>query len=55
LQQSAAEVVAEALEATAAGKPVKVTGLVNRVSATVSDLLPRAANRRLSALVTDRL
>jgi short-subunit dehydrogenase len=55
LQQSADEVVAEALAATAAGKAVKVTGVINRVSATVSDLLPRVANRRLSALVTDRL
>jgi short-subunit dehydrogenase len=55
LQQSADEVVAEALAATAAGKAVKVTGVINRVSATFSDLLPRVANRRLSALVTDRL
>ena len=55
LQQSAEEVVAEALTATAAGKAVRVTGLVNRVSAAFTTVLPRAVNRRLAALVTDRL
>ena len=55
LQQSADEVAAEALAATAAGKAVRVTGTVNRVSAALTTVLPRSANRRLSALVTDRL
>jgi len=55
LQQSPEEVVAEALRATAAGKAVRVTGLLNRVTAGFSDLLPRGANRRLSSFVTDRL
>jgi hypothetical protein len=55
LQQSAEEVVAEALAATAAGKAVRVTGMVNRVSAAFTTVLPRTVNRRLSALVTDRL
>jgi hypothetical protein len=55
LQQSAQEVVAEALEAAAKGRAVRVTGLINRVTAGLSTVLPRSANRRLSALVTDRL
>jgi hypothetical protein len=55
LQQTADEVVAEALAAAAAGKAVRVTGVVNRVSAALTGVLPRSANRRLSALVTDRL
>lgn len=55
LQQSAEEVVDEALAATAAGKAVRVTGVVNRVSAALTGVLPRTANRRISALVTDRL
>jgi len=55
LQQSAEEVVAEALAATAAGKAVRVTGVVNRVSAALTGVLPRSANRRISAMVTDRL
>jgi short-subunit dehydrogenase len=55
LLQSADEVVAEALAATASGRAVRVTGVVNRVSAAFSTVLPRAANRRLAALVTDRL
>lgn len=55
LQQSADEVVIEALAAAASGRAVRVTGLVNRVSAALTGVLPRSANRRLSALVTDRL
>lgn len=55
LQQDADEVVAEALAAAAKGRAVRVTGLINRVSAGFTTVLPRSANRRLSALVTDRL
>ena len=55
LFQTADEVATEALVAAAAGKAVRVTGLVNRISAAFTTVLPRAANRRLSALVTDRL
>jgi len=55
LLQSADAVATEALVAAAAGKAVRVTGLVNRVSAAFTTVLPRAANRRLSAMVTDRL
>jgi short-subunit dehydrogenase len=55
LFQTADEVATEALVAAAAGKAVRVTGLVNRISAAFTTVLPRAANRRLSAMVTDRL
>jgi short-subunit dehydrogenase len=55
LQQTADEVAAESLAATAAGKAVRVTGLINRISGAVTTVLPRAANRRLAAMVTDRL
>jgi len=55
LWQTADEVAAEALAATAAGRAVRVTGTVNRVSAAVTTVLPRYANRKISALVTSRL
>jgi short-subunit dehydrogenase len=55
LWQTADDVAAEALAATAAGKAVRVTGLVNRVTGAISTVLPRAANRKLAAMVTDRL
>jgi short-subunit dehydrogenase len=55
LQQSADDVAAEALAATAAGRAVRVTGWINRASAAVTTVLPRSVNRRLSAIVTDRL
>jgi len=55
LLQDADEVAAEALAATAAGRAVRVTGGVNRLSAALTTVLPRSANRRLAALVTDRL
>jgi len=55
LWQEADEVAAEALAAAAAGKAVRVTGTINRISAALTTVLPRSANRRLSALVTDRL
>ncbi len=55
LWQDADEVAAEGLAATAAGKAVRVTGGINRLSAALTTVLPRSANRRLSALVTDRL
>lgn len=55
LWQDADDVAAEGLAAVAAGKAVRVTGRINRVSAAFTTVLPRSANRRLSALVTDRL
>jgi short-subunit dehydrogenase len=55
LWQEADEVASEALAAAAAGKAVRVTGGLNRISAALTTVLPRSANRRLSALVTDRL
>jgi len=55
LCQEADEVAREALVAAAAGKAVRVTGRINRISAAFTTVLPRTANRRLSALVTDRL
>lgn len=55
LWQEADEVSREALTAAAAGKAVRVTGRINRLSAAVTTVLPRSANRKLSALVTDRL
>ena len=55
LWQTAEEVAAEALGATAAGRAVRVTGTVNRLSAAVTTVLPRYANRKISALVTSRL
>jgi len=55
LLQDADEVAAEALAATAAGRAVRVTGGVNRLSAALTTVLPRSTNRRLAALVTDRL
>jgi len=55
LWQSADEVASEALAASAAGRAVRVTGTINRVSAAFTTVLPRSANRWLSAKVTDRL
>lgn len=55
LRQSADEVAAEALRATAAGRAVQVTGTINRISAALTTVLPRSANRRISAMVTDQL
>jgi short-subunit dehydrogenase len=55
LWQEADEVAREALAAAAAGKAVRVTGRINRISAALTTVLPRTANRKLSALVTDRL
>lgn len=55
LLQSADEVAAEALAATARGRAVRVTGIVNRVSAAFTTVMPRAANRKISAMVTERL
>jgi len=55
LWQEADEVSREALAAAAAGKAVRVTGRINRLSAAVTTVLPRSANRKLAALVTDRL
>ena len=55
LWQSADQVATEALVATAAGKAVRVTGVANRVSAAFTTVLPRTANRKIAALVTDRL
>ena len=55
LWQDADEVAAEGLAAVAAGQAVRVTGRINRVTAALTTVLPRSANRRLSALVTDRL
>ena len=55
LCQEADEVAREALAAAAAGKAVRVTGRINRISAAFTTVLPRTANRKLSALVTDRL
>ena len=55
LWQTPEQVAAEALAATARGRAVRVTGTVNRVSSAVTTVLPRYANRKLSALVTSRL
>ena len=55
LWQTADEVASEALAATAAGRAVRVTGTVNRLSAAATTVLPRYANRKISALVTSRL
>jgi short-subunit dehydrogenase len=55
LLQDADEVASEALTAAAAGRAVRVTGRVNRVSAALTTVLPRSANRRLATLVTDQL
>lgn len=55
LWQTADEVALEGLTAVAAGRAVRVSGLPNRLSAAVTTVLPRSANRRLAALVTDRL
>lgn len=55
LWQSADDVATEALGATAAGRAVRVTGVANRISAAVTTVLPRSANRKLAAMVTDRL
>ena len=55
LWQEPEEVAAEGLAAAASGRAVRVTGRINRVSAALTTVLPRSANRRLSALVTDRL
>jgi len=55
LWQEPDEVAAEGLAAAASGRAVRVTGRINRVSAALTTVLPRSANRRLSALVTDRL
>lgn len=55
LWQTPDEVAAEALAAAAAGRVVRVTGLVNRVTGAASTVMPRVANRRLAGLITDRL
>ena len=55
LWQSADQVATEALVATASGKTVRVTGMANRVSAAITTVLPRTANRKIAALVADRL
>ena len=55
LLQSPEAVASEALAASAKGRAVRVTGMVNRVSAAFTTVLPRSANRKISALVTDRL
>ncbi|MGZ4728776.1 MAG: SDR family NAD(P)-dependent oxidoreductase [Acidimicrobiales bacterium] len=55
LWQDADDVADEGLAAAAAGRAVRVTGRVNRLSAALTTVLPRSANRRLSALVTERL
>ncbi len=55
LWQDADEVVAEALEAAAKARAVRVTGLPNRVTASLASVLPRSLNRRMAALVAGRL
>ena len=55
LWQTADAVARESLAAAAAGKAVRVTGLLNRVTAAITTVLPRSANRRLAGLVTDQL
>ena len=55
LWQTAQEVAQESLAAAAAGRAVRVTGLLNRITAAVTTVLPRAANRRLAGIVTDQL
>jgi len=55
LWQTADQVADEALTATAAGRAVRVTGGLNRATAAVTTVLPRSANRWLSAKVTERL
>jgi len=55
LWQTAEEVAIEGLAALAAGKAVRVTGVPNRVAASLSAVLPRVAKRRWAGMVTDRL
>jgi short-subunit dehydrogenase len=55
LWQTADQVADEALAGTAAGRAVRVTGRINRTAAAVTTVLPRSANRWLSARVTDRI
>lgn len=55
LWQEADAVAAEALAAAAAGKAVRVTGLPNRLTASLTHVLPRSVNRRVAAVVAGRL
>ena len=53
--QTAEEVAAEALEAAAAGRAVRVTGTLNKVIAGVTGTLPLGITRRLAGEATRRL
>ncbi len=55
LWQEADEVADEALAATAAGRAVRVTGWPNRVTGSLSTVLPRAVNRKVAGAVASRL
>ncbi|MEO6987325.1 MAG: SDR family oxidoreductase [Aquihabitans sp.] len=55
LWQQPEEVAREAIAATAAGKALRVTGVPNRISAAITTVLPRSANRWIAAKVTERL
>ncbi len=55
LWQTADEVATESLEAAARGRAVRVTGTINRITGALTTVLPRAVNRRLSAMVTSKL
>jgi short-subunit dehydrogenase len=55
LQQSAREVVLEALAALDRNQAVRVTGPANRATAAMTHLLPRGAVRRVAGIVADRL
>ena len=55
LWQTAEEVAAEGLTAMAAGRAVRVTGRINRVTAAVSTVMPRVVNRKVAGVVAGRL
>ena len=54
LWQSAEEVVAAALEANDRGRAECVPGVLNRVSATLSDAMPATLTRRMAGLIIRR-
>lgn len=55
LWQSADQVAAEAIAATAAGRAVRVTGIPNRVTAVASAALPRTVRRKMAGAIASRL
>jgi uncharacterized protein len=55
LWQDADEVAVEALDALAAGKAVRVTGLPNRLTAATAGMVPRTVRRKVAGVIADRL